>query len=319
MRLFYFSPPPAYGGGNRVRDKIVALDNLGWDYFDCIYTDIISKWGWANGLEKIGKKIREFNPEVIYLQKAQGITKDFLNRVKGDAKVFQWFGDISTGSKPQLHRSIEEKIGGLDALGISNCGRLDYYRDQGIPKVFEWHCAVNPGKMKDYPIRSKYDIVFGGNDHSPDKYPDAKDRAKMLVLLSQNFNLLIHGKGWAKHRLKSKQVVVDKEYGKVLRSAKITLGYNNNHAISNYYDWRLFQCMAVGRLHLTRYVKDMERDFENRKHLVWFHTHKEALDLVRYYLNHESEREKIGMEGRKLIVGKHTWEHRFKELEAKLL
>ena len=58
----------------------------------------------------------------------------------------------------------------------------------------------------------------------------------------------------------------------------------------------------------------MERLFENEKHLVWFQSIPEALELVDYYLKHEDERQTICQAGRQEILAKHTWDARIGEM-----
>ena len=59
----------------------------------------------------------------------------------------------------------------------------------------------------------------------------------------------------------------------------------------------------------------MEDDFTNHKHLVWFKDVDEGFDLVRYYLDHDEERERIGAEGRKIAMRGYTFERRLMDFE----
>jgi spore maturation protein CgeB len=59
----------------------------------------------------------------------------------------------------------------------------------------------------------------------------------------------------------------------------------------------------------------MEEDFENHKDVVWFHTLGEGLDLIRYYLDHDAEREEIAWNGWRRAMEAHTFEHRLAEFE----
>jgi len=48
--------------------------------------------------------------------------------------------------------------------------------------------------------------------------------------------------------------------------------------------------------------------FENKKHLVWFKSVHESMDLIGYYLTNEEERERIAQTGRKEELARHSWD-----------
>jgi spore maturation protein CgeB len=62
----------------------------------------------------------------------------------------------------------------------------------------------------------------------------------------------------------------------------------------------------------------MEDDFENKKHLCWFHTIEEGLELIDYYLKHDEEREKIAWEGWRHACKHFTFRERLRDFEADL-
>jgi spore maturation protein CgeB len=53
---------------------------------------------------------------------------------------------------------------------------------------------------------------------------------------------------------------------------------------------------------------------QHRKHLVWFHSIAEAVELGQYYLDHDEEREAIARQGRAEVLAHHTWDRRVAEL-----
>ena len=72
--------------------------------------------------------------------------------------------------------------------------------------------------------------------------------------------------------------------------------------------------MACGTLHLTRYFSGLEEHFQNGKHLVWFESIDEAVDLAKRYLREDEARERIAAAGREEVVAKHCWDVRVAEL-----
>lgn len=72
--------------------------------------------------------------------------------------------------------------------------------------------------------------------------------------------------------------------------------------------------MASGTLYITRYFLGLENFFANKRHLLWFKTIPEGVQLVRYYLNHPEERDVIREAGRQEVVANHTWDARIKQV-----
>ena len=60
--------------------------------------------------------------------------------------------------------------------------------------------------------------------------------------------------------------------------------------------------MATGTLTLSKYIPGMEEYFINHKHLVWFDTIEECMDMIKFYLENDNEREKIGINGAKILL-----------------
>jgi hypothetical protein len=299
MRIFYIEPHDFAARVPRIKDKVLAMTALGWQVYECVYQLDLRRLGVENGLKYIAVEVKKFKPDIILVEKAPEIDAGWLRSVKGDSRVVAWYGD-QRGTV--LHHCIGSKMPAIDALGISNSEQIGYYRGLGIPCVFEWQCAANPDTMKPYPdVAPEYDIVFGANNYANSTFPDARGRLEFVNLLARNFKLMLYGAAnWGS--LPTRPKVVDSDYGRALCSGRMTLGYNNFNDVANYYDWRLFQSLAVGRLHIIKYIKNMERDFENGKHLVWFKTHEEGIKLVRYYLDHPDARETIGAAGRELFL-----------------
>ena len=69
-----------------------------------------------------------------------------------------------------------------------------------------------------------------------------------------------------------------------------------------------------GGIILRSYGKSWEEVFENGKHLVWFESISEAIELIECYLAHDDEREQIAQTGRQEVISHHTWDHRIAQM-----
>lgn len=84
---------------------------------------------------------------------------------------------------------------------------------------------------------------------------------------------------------------------------------------------RIFDVPAAGSFVLTDYREQMTNMFElegKNKEIVCYRDIEEIPDLVRFYLAHDTEREKIIQMGRKRVLACHTWDHRVQEVLAVL-
>lgn len=77
---------------------------------------------------------------------------------------------------------------------------------------------------------------------------------------------------------------------------------------------RVFDVPACGGFLLTDCQEDMEHLFEVGKEAVCFKSVEEAVELARYYLKNEGERNRIADAARKRVLAEHTYAHRMAEL-----
>jgi len=163
----------------------------------------------------------------------------------------------------------------------------------------------------------KFDCFFGGSnlyiDRDVFKFPLGKFRESFIKGVAKEFNLDLHGssKEWGSI---ANGILTYPHYFPSFQNSNIILG-SNHYDLTRYYTRRLIHSVASGRMFLTRYIPEMEEDFTNRKHLVWFHTLDEGFDMIRYYLKNPKERETIARQGRELFLAKHTWKARLAEFE----
>jgi spore maturation protein CgeB len=67
--------------------------------------------------------------------------------------------------------------------------------------------------------------------------------------------------------------------------------------------------LGCGGFFLTAYVRGMENYFENKRHLVWYHSETECLSLVEEYMAKPDLRRKIARQGYQRVHECHTFHH----------
>ena len=102
------------------------------------------------------------------------------------------------------------------------------------------------------------------------------------------------------------------ELGKIYSTAKIGL----NYSVVNELNLRMFEIAGSGALLLSNVVPETRflDTLKPGKHYIEYKTLGELRELVRHYLRHPKEREKIARAGQKLVLEKHTLRHRAEEI-----
>ena len=281
------------------------------------------------GIHEFLKCVAEFKPDIILFgihfnldRKVFENIRERNNRVKF---VMHYTDQRSTVSK-----AIKPYLDLIDMLLVTNQDKTDHqkYFEAGIPVVRTLYDGVSPTEYWPVPIEPVHDCFFGGNNflrlgqqmkdsgQNPEwimKFEGALFRDELLEEVNQRFDLVIRGEwGWDKDRFQTKPVVFHPYYNRAMREAKIILSTFN---VFRYrlFTRRLFRSIMTGRMYMSQYCPGFEHLFQNHKHLVWYHTIEEAIDLIYYYLKNEQEREEIANRGREELLSKHTFRHRLIE------
>jgi hypothetical protein len=80
---------------------------------------------------------------------------------------------------------------------------------------------------------------------------------------------------------------------------------------------RVFEAMAAGALLVTDRIQNGLADlFVEGEHYVGYSSVHEALEQIASYLSNISERDRIAQAGQALVLARHTFAHRWAEVEA---
>ncbi len=77
---------------------------------------------------------------------------------------------------------------------------------------------------------------------------------------------------------------------------------------------RIFDVPACNAFVLTDWREQMDDLFEPQKEIIFYTEPEEIPDLVRHYLAHPQERERITTAARQRVLAEHTWDHRLQSL-----
>jgi hypothetical protein len=101
-----------------------------------------------------------------------------------------------------------------------------------------------------------------------------------------------------------------------LRDSKVALNIHADSSPTHASNGRLFETSGVGTLLVTDWRDNLPKLFEPGKEMVAYRTPQEAAELIRYYLDHADERERIAQAAQRRTLSQYTYAQRAHELDA---
>lgn len=105
---------------------------------------------------------------------------------------------------------------------------------------------------------------------------------------------------------------------KIMLGDKFLADVDFKNGVDWYWSNRVYQVLGSGGFYLTPYIKGLEKEFKNKKHLVWAKSFKDMVQQVGYYLKNDKEREEIVNMGYELAHDKYKYVDRIRELVVEL-
>ena len=188
-----------------------------------------------------------------------------------------------------LHQGKNKTLYDVDLLYIVTKANLPLY-----PTGTKWlPVAMEPTIHYHWPFGESHDFVFIGQYNNP----SYEFRRRVVEGLAKKFDgILTHCQA--------------QDYPKFLSQAKVRLNVNprigdNPPLIIT----RFYESMGIG-FTMNDYHESMDDIATEGKHYVGFSTPEDAIEKMRFYLNHEEKRNEIGKEGKRFMLREHTWKHR---------
>ena len=181
----------------------------------------------------------------------------------------------------------------FDYTFITQREYLPEFKKAGIDKIFWLPLAADIEIHSKKSVNKIYDVGFVGSINSMHKR-----RAELLNKIN------------SVAQVSYKRCFLD-EMSEYFSASKIVF----NNAIRNDLNMRLFEVMSIGSFLLTNITRNsgQEEMFKDGEDLGLY-TDDNITAEVKYYLAHESERERIASHGRQIIHNAHTYSHRVEEI-----
>jgi spore maturation protein CgeB len=208
-----------------------------------------------------------------------------------EAAAHAFFLGLDVDLWPDLHRNRIEAAKELDVVLTTYDGLgTSAYRQAGVRCVFLPNlCDPDIEHRYDVAKQWKSDIIFTGRVRHKN-YPTEEWRAELVSRIAQRANCAVYGSC-------GRPFLGGLEYFYAISGARIGLSINAANDIRLYHSDRFTHYLACGTLVLAKRVPDSELLFEEGKHLRYFDTREEFVELVDWYLAHEEERARIADAG----------------------
>lgn len=174
--------------------------------------------------------------------------------------------------------------------------------------VYDKECTYTPSTFKE-------DVIFVGSKTYHKEWPY---RPRLI-----NFLIQTYGKRFNLYGKEGLGIVRGQNLNNLYASTKVVVGDTlcPDFSYPDYWSDRIYETIGRGGFLIHPYIKGLEKEFEDKKHVVFYQYNnlKQLKELVDYYLEHEEEREQIRKAGHELVKNKYTyknrWEAILKELE----
>ncbi len=182
----------------------------------------------------------------------------------------------------------------FDFVFIAQLEYLPVFREKANPNTFWLPLGADENVHAKIGTNKIYEVGFVGSINS-----GAHIRRKNL-LEKINEHFPVHYKR-----------CFDREMAEFFSQSKIVF----NNAIKNDLNMRVFETLSIGSFLLTdkTFGNGQEIMFKDGEDLVTYED-EEIVEKVKYYLEHEDEREKIAERGQEIAHAAHTYFHRTEEL-----
>ena len=262
----------------------------------------------------------DFQPDVVLVVKGAYISPDALRQIKASTRAVLINYATDDPFNPLVTtRSLVKSIRLYDVYACTKrCIMCDIQR-AGCKKVIFVPFGYKPSvHFPEKPVtaeekqRFASDVVFvGGCDRDRVAY------FERLVHELPDIRLHLYGGYWDRHpvlRRYHRGFARGRDYRLALSSAKIAINLVR-HANRDGHVMRSFEIPACGAFMLAERTEEHLELFEEDREAAFFGSPEELVEKVRYYLIHDSERERIAKAGYRLITsGNHTYRDRLLEM-----
>jgi hypothetical protein len=243
--------------------------------------------------EIVGEYAKHYQPDVVLIGFPKFLDESTIRLLREKVPSAVYVGsdeDLWPSRNPGRIEAARE----LDiVLATNNGSSLDEYRQAGVKKCLFMPNVCDPDVEYRYEVGPEWqsDILWTGKvQHKGGLHLPDQIRQEVLSLLQNDERARIYG-------CLGHPTVQALDYYYAISGARIGVSINADNSVPLYHSDRFTHYTACGTMVLAKRVPDTERLMEDKKHVVYFDTASECMELINWYLGHEDERKKIADAG----------------------
>jgi hypothetical protein len=263
----------------------------------------VPKWE----MEVLLAQARTFQPDVIFISDVLYLPAHFHRTLKEHAKLL--VGEIAYPLPPGLD------LGPFDLIVSAAPHFVDRIRKTGTRSEL-WRHGFEPTILEHIDTETKdVDLAFIGSVSQ-----DHQLRLELLEQLCRHVPISFWGAGAetlppdSPLQGRVKPPLWGYDMYRQFRRSKMALNIHIDMAEQYAANMRLYEATGVGTLLLTDWKTNLHELFEVGKEVVAYRSIEECIELVKYYLEHDDEREAIARAGQERTLSEHSYYHRMQEL-----
>ncbi len=253
-------------------------------------------------------QIKTLKPDVVYIHDLWILNGNDLKRIKKSVKLI--VGQIASPIPPNI-MALKQ----YDLLTSSFPHYVEKFRAMGIKSEYLRWCVEASIAEKIGIKKRTYDVVYvGGITHlhsTGNKTLEKITREVKIDFWGYGYNLPknscilknYHGHAWGRRMYE------------IFAQAKIVVNRHIDVAENFANNMRMFEATGMGALLLTEDRPNMSEFFQVGKEMTTYKNTNDLIAKIKYYLKHESEREKIAKAGQLRTLRDHTYQVRMRELD----
>ena len=255
------------------------------------------------------QQIRRTRPDVLYLQDLNLFPREVLAQLRDEGAFRIAVGQIAC-PLPEW-----QFLDGLDLILTSFPHYVPRFRARGIASEY-FRIGFDPIVLDEIgPTSPDLACTFVGGISRAHA-----GRLNLLEHLANNLDITFYGYGAddlapgsavaARHRGEAWALAM---YQALARS-RITVNVHIDAAENNANNMRLYEATGCGALLVTDHKDNLADLFEPEREVVTYRSADEAVEKVRYYLDHPAEAAQIARAGQARTLREHGYRHRMEEL-----
>lgn len=253
---------------------------------------------------------KAFRPDMFLCVKGLQLHPETIREIgrSGAVTVGYWIDD------PLDHQRSLKNAAAYNLYLTNDRGSVPTYHAEGVTQARYMPSAADPELFHPLNgVEKTTGISFIGT---------RSELRESILFALQDLSPVIYGPGWQKRSKIAKQLLRPETFGdginRVFNESRINLNIHNWFGVGTAMNLRLFEVPAARGFLLTDWVAEIDEQFEEDRHVVCWRSVEELRDKACYYLERESECNRIALAGYQHVLSKHTYLQRAHALIALL-